>query len=57
MAMLMLIGVTIPVMLSVYGGFLHDIQIDGVGLAEVLGQLQATETQQAYITQLALHPF
>ena len=30
-----------------------EIQIDGVGLAEVIGQLQATvEAQQAYITQL-----
>ena len=51
-----LIGVTdLQDMLSVYGGAFSpsDIQIDGVGLAEVIGQLQATvEAQQAYITQL-----
>ena len=51
-----LIGVTdLQDMLSVYGGAFSpsEIQIDGVGLAEVIGQLQATvEAQQAYITQL-----
>ena len=51
-----LIGMTdLQDMLSVYGGAFapSEIQIDGVGLAEVIGQLQATvEAQQAYITQL-----
>ena len=51
-----LIGVTdLQDMLSVYGGAFSpsEIQIDGVGLTEVIGQLQATvEAQQAYITQL-----
>ena len=51
-----IIGVTdLQDMLSTYGGAFSpsEIQIDGVGLAEVVGQLQATvEAQQAYITQL-----